>query len=165
LTRFLDRFNPHLPLGGFRDNPLVTQPVIGNAFRYLGNRVREILRALVSAHKGRPNPNPFKRLGRFHGLFLAFTRPRHITEKQGAFILETKRRRRPTDTRPGRWNHPLTPTVAEIVPPVMAVATLARINLKAALDITTGVNTVFAVAVETADPAFTQFVPSKLVCA
>jgi hypothetical protein len=146
------------------NRPLIQQPVIGNALRYLGHRVREKLRAFVGAHKRRQNPNPFKRLGRFHRLFLAFTRLRHITDEQGAFILETKRGR-PTDIRARRGNHPLTPTVAEIVPPVMAVATLARINLKAALDITTGVNTVFAVAVETADPAFTQFVPSRLVCA
>jgi hypothetical protein len=60
--------------------------------------------------------------------------------------------------------HPLKPTVAEIEPPVIAVATDARTNRKAVPVTTTGVNTVEAVVVLTAEPAFDHETPSRLVC-
>src|SRR6516165_68970 len=167
LTRFFDRFTLHL----VGDSPLILNPVIGNGLRHLRNRVRQILRTDVSAHKRGQDADPFQGhpvIG--PSLLLAFPGLGHVIQEHNAAIppvavkMTRAERRRAAHVWSRRGNQSDTPTVALIVPPVMAVATFARSSRKAVPVTTTGVKTVLAVVVLTADPRLNHETLSRLPC-
>jgi hypothetical protein len=138
-------------------HPFVQEPTVSNRLRHLHHIATRIRTGLMDDLKGGEHANPFQGLGCCHRPSFAFAGlgGRHIVKKNEAFFILAV-----AATADIRTAHPETETQAEIVPPVIAVATRARTNRINTLVAAT-VYVVVAAVVEIAEPRVTKFVPSS----